>query len=107
MSLKGMQKFGCVSHLKRRSPADRTNNGGVEGGEIDETVGSQEEVGNQRSNGVQFGDDNAAEGYDESKDVASNGFIILSVTLAERFQIRVQFILAQSLEHFGSRDQTS
>ena len=41
MSLKGMQKFGCVSHLKRRSPADRTNNGGVEGGEIDETVGSQ------------------------------------------------------------------
>ena len=78
----------------------------MERGEVDQPVGGQEEVGYERRNGVQFGDDDAAESDDEGEHVAAHRFVVLAVALGEEVQVGEEAVLAQRLEHFGRRDET-
>lgn len=78
----------------------------MERGEIHEAVSGQEEVGDEGSDGVQLGNDDATQGDDESQDVAVHGLVVLAVAASERLQIRVQLVLAQRLEHLRSGHET-
>ena len=78
----------------------------MERGEVDETVGGQEKVGNERCDGVQLGDEDTSEGDDERQNVPADGFVVLSVASAEGLQVGVELVLAQGLEHLGGRDET-
>lgn len=42
----------CTTYLEGGSPAEGSDEGGVESAEVDESVGSQVEVGNERGNHV-------------------------------------------------------
>ena len=61
----------------------------MECGKIDKTVGGQEKVGDERSDGIQLGDDDAAERDNERQNIASHGFVVFTVTFSKRFQVRV------------------
>lgn len=51
-----LQKL-LLSYSERRSPSQRLNECSVECTEIDECIRGQVKVGNQRSNNVQFGNE--------------------------------------------------
>ena len=95
-----------AKYLEGGSPANRSDQRCMESGKVNQTVSSQEEVGNERGNGIQLGDDDATESDDERQNVAAHRFVVLAVATAKRFQVRVQLILGQGLEHFRRRHQT-
>ncbi len=94
-----------MTHPEGRPPSDGFDDGGVEGGEVDEGVGGQEEVGDERRDGVELGDDDTAQGDEEGEDVAAQRFLVLAEALGEPLEAREELVLAQRLEHFGRRDK--
>ena len=95
-----------VEYFERRPPPDWFDERSVKSGEIDQPVSGQEEVGDEWSDSVQFGDNDTTQGDDERQDVTIDGLVVLAVTTAKGSQIGVEFVFAQSLEHLWCRDQT-
>ena len=77
----------------------------MESGKVDESVSGEEKVGNERGDGVELGDEDAAQGDDERQHVPADRFVVLAVAAPERLQVRVQLVLAQRLEHFRCRHE--
>lgn len=92
--------------LEGRSEAERLSKGSMEAGEVDETVCSQEEVGDDGSDQVQITDHTAAYGQDKSEHIAATWFVIFSVAHSKVLNVRKKPVLAKSLEDFWSGHQT-
>lgn len=78
----------------------------MESGEVDKSVGGEEEVRDEWGNCIQLGDNNTTQGNNESQNVAIHGLVVLAVTSSKGAQIRVELILAQGLENLWRRYQT-
>jgi len=73
--------------------------------EVDEGVGRQVEVGDERGDGVELSDEEKANGHEEGEDVAAVRLPCFAVALREEQEARVDAIDAQGLDEPGHGQQ--
>ena len=77
----------------------------MEAAKVNQRVGSEEEVADNRGDGIQLANQTAAEGDEEGEEVPSLGLIVRPKSFAEILDSGEQLISTQSLEDLGGRDQ--
>ncbi len=77
----------------------------MEAAKVNQRVGGQEEVADNRGDGIQLANQTAAEGDEEGEEVASLRLIVRPESFAEILNSGEQLIRAEGLEDLGRGDQ--
>lgn len=73
--------------------------------EVYEAVGAKEEIGDDGSNGIQFGNKNEGYRNNVAENIGSIWLIVFPITFCKKYDVGVYLVLAQTLKDFWSGDK--